>query len=410
MVTGQRPAARSLATVLLTDIVGSTGLAAKMGDDTWRRLLDDHDAMVRSLLRAHQGREINTAGDGFIATFASPTKAIACASAIVAAANGLGVQIRAGLHTGEVERRGRDVGGIGVHIAARVMGLAGPDEILVSNTVHDLVAGSGIAFAPRGIHALRGVPGRRRLFAVGETEKVQRPRQAKPTPTKTQRLRVVIADDHPMWRETLRALLERGRSVEVVAEAASGAEALELALSVRPDVIVMDIDMPRLNGIDATRAITSADPDSKVLMLSSLKEPAEVLAAVRAGARGYLIKTAGPGEVLEAITRIASGEIVFPTELSAVVLAELRKPTSPPAVGEVGGLTERERGVLELMAAGLSNQAIAKALHLSAKTVEVHIGSIFTKLGLDATPDHHRRVQAAVVFLRHSGADLGVSP
>jgi class 3 adenylate cyclase/pimeloyl-ACP methyl ester carboxylesterase len=168
-LTGALPHAdpdRVLATVLLTDIVDSTRRAAEAGDRRWRRLLDEHNASVRRQLARFRGREVKTTGDGFLATFDGPTRAIRAAVAIRAGVADTGLQVRMGLHTGEVELLGDDIGGIAVHIAARVMAAAGAGEILCSRTVKDLVAGSGFAFADRGTHRLKGVPDSWQLFAV----------------------------------------------------------------------------------------------------------------------------------------------------------------------------------------------------------------------------------------------------
>ena len=168
-LTGARPPAttnRVLVTTLFTDIVGSSERAADLGDERWRTLLDAHDAVVRSQLARFRGREVNTTGDGFVATFDGPARAVRCTIEIVAALRPLGIEIRAGAHTGEVELRGDDIGGISVHTAARVQSLARPGEILVSRTVTDLVAGSGLTFDDRGEHQLKGIPGRSTLFAV----------------------------------------------------------------------------------------------------------------------------------------------------------------------------------------------------------------------------------------------------
>ena len=157
---------RVLATVLFTDIVDSTRRAAEIGDRDWRALLDAHDAVVRSQLARFRGREVNTSGDGFLAMFDGPQRAIRCAMVIRDAVQALGIEVRAGLHTGECEIRGDDIGGIGVHIGARVSALAGPNDVLVSSTLRDLVIGSGLEFEGRGAHTLKGVPGEWHLFAV----------------------------------------------------------------------------------------------------------------------------------------------------------------------------------------------------------------------------------------------------
>jgi class 3 adenylate cyclase/pimeloyl-ACP methyl ester carboxylesterase len=157
---------RVLATVLFTDIVDSTRRAAEMGDRDWHALLDAHDAIVRSQLVRFRGREVNTSGDGFLAMFDGPQRAIRCAMAIRDAVLSLGIEVRAGLHTGECEIRGDDIGGIAVHIGARVSALAGANDVLVSRTLRDLVIGSGLEFEDRGSHQLKGVPGEWHLSAV----------------------------------------------------------------------------------------------------------------------------------------------------------------------------------------------------------------------------------------------------
>ena len=160
---------RVLATVLFTDIVDSTRHTAQIGDRDWHALLDAHDAVVRSQLARFRGREVNTSGDGFLAMFDGPQRAIRCAMAIRDAVQALGIEVRAGLHTGECEVRGDDIGGIAVHIGARVSALAGSNEVLVSSTLRDLVIGSGLEFEDRGTHQLKGVPGEWHLFTVAST-------------------------------------------------------------------------------------------------------------------------------------------------------------------------------------------------------------------------------------------------
>ena len=165
-VRGGSDSERVLTTIVFTDIVSSTERAALLGDDRWRDLLDNHDTIVRHELKRFAGREVNTAGDGFVATFTSPSAALACADEVVDAVRALGIEVRVGIHAGEVEVRGDDVAGMAVHIGARVAAQAGPGEVLVSSTVRDIVTGSRHRFADRGEHALKGVPGHWQLCAL----------------------------------------------------------------------------------------------------------------------------------------------------------------------------------------------------------------------------------------------------
>jgi len=170
-ITGNRESAlpdleRVLATVLFTDIVDSTHRAAEMGDHSWRRVLDKHDRAAQRVIEKHRGNLIKTTGDGILATFDGPGRAIRCALAFESAAAQIGLQLRAGLHTGEVEIRDADIGGVAVHAAARVMAHSRPGEVLVSRVVTDLVAGAGLKFSDRGSHELKGLPGRWDLFAA----------------------------------------------------------------------------------------------------------------------------------------------------------------------------------------------------------------------------------------------------
>lgn len=169
-LTGEPPVIesdRAFATILFTDVVGSTDALAAVGDQQWKQLLDRHDHLVDRHLTQYRGRKVASTGDGVLATFDGPARAVRCAEAIIAAVRPLGIELRAGLHAGEVEVRGRDIGGIAVHIGQRVSAMAGPGEVLVSRTVTDLVAGSGLEFEDRGEHELKGVPGSWQLYAVG---------------------------------------------------------------------------------------------------------------------------------------------------------------------------------------------------------------------------------------------------
>lgn len=171
--TGATPASpsdRVLATLMFTDIVNSTHQAVALRDRRWRELLDDYDQLADLELAQFRGRRVNATGDGFLAAFDGPTRAIRCALAVVTAAHQLGIEIRAGLHTGEIETRGEDVAGIAVHLAARVATLSGPSEVVVSRTVKDLVAGSDMSFEDRGIHQLKGIPDGWQIYTVVRRE------------------------------------------------------------------------------------------------------------------------------------------------------------------------------------------------------------------------------------------------
>jgi class 3 adenylate cyclase len=164
-----------LTTIVFTDIVGSTQRAAALGDDRWHALLDNHDNIVRHELERFRGIEVNTVGDGFVAIFTSPSVSIDCAEAIIEAVRPLGIEVRVGIHAGEVEVRGDDIAGMAVHIGARVSALAGPSEVLVSSTVRDIVTGSRRKFTEGGEYELKGVPGKWRVCAlVREQATVQR--------------------------------------------------------------------------------------------------------------------------------------------------------------------------------------------------------------------------------------------
>lgn len=157
---------RILTTILVTDIVGSTEIAAKVGDNRWSELLQKHHSVIRDHFGRYRGREINTAGDSFLAAFDGPARAVRCAQAISSDVRQLGISVRCGLHTGECQLEAATLSGIALHIASRIAAMAAPGEVLVSSTVRDLVAGSGISFVERGLQALRGVPGQWNILAV----------------------------------------------------------------------------------------------------------------------------------------------------------------------------------------------------------------------------------------------------
>jgi DNA-binding NarL/FixJ family response regulator len=195
-------------------------------------------------------------------------------------------------------------------------------------------------------------------------------------------LRVLIADDHPLFRDGLRAMFESEPDIELVGEAATGQEAVDLAGRLLPDVALMDIQMPDLDGIEATRRVIAASPKTRVLMVTMFEDDESVLAAMRAGARGYVVKGMRSADAIRAIRAVAQGEAIFSPAIAGrlvSMLADARQSARPAAFPE---LTERERQTLNLMAQGHKNAAIAERLHLSPKTVRNYVTSIFDKLEL----------------------------
>ena len=208
-------------------------------------------------------------------------------------------------------------------------------------------------------------------------------------------LRVLVADDHPLFRAGLRSTLELAESVELVGEVEDGAEAVDAALALKPDVVVMDLHMPGLNGIDATRAIVSAQPGVGVLVLTMFEDDESVFAAMRAGARGYLLKGADQSEILRAVEAVGRGEAIFGPSIAQRVIEFMSRPHAAPPQ-PFPELTARELEVLELIAQGMSNAKIAEHFVLSQKTVRNHVSNILTKLRVADRPQ-------AIVRAREAG-------
>lgn len=213
-------------------------------------------------------------------------------------------------------------------------------------------------------------------------------------------LRVLIADDHPVFRAGLRAMLEVEDGVEVVGEAGTGAEVLSLVDNLRPDLVLMDLNMPELDGVGATRRLTHDHPDVRILVLTMFDDDDSVFAAMRAGARGYLLKDSDSPEVLRALAAVGSGEAIFGPTIAERVLAFLTRPLSAYDQQLFPELTAREREILDLMAAGKPNGDIARQLFISPKTVRNNISSIFAKLQV---------ADRAQAIIRARSAGLGSS-
>jgi DNA-binding NarL/FixJ family response regulator len=218
-------------------------------------------------------------------------------------------------------------------------------------------------------------------------------------------IRVMVVDDHPMWRDAVaRDLAEAG--YDVVATAADGAQALRVAGAARPDVVVLDLQLPDMSGVEVTRGLRAAHPAAHVLVLSASGEQQDVLDAVKAGAVGYLLKSAARGEFLDAVRRTAGGDAVFTPGLAALVLGEFRRLAAAPASDEAAALqlTERETEILRMVATGLSYKQIASRLVLSHRTVQNHVQNTLGKLQL------HNRVELVRYAIEHGLADGGERP
>jgi DNA-binding NarL/FixJ family response regulator len=213
----------------------------------------------------------------------------------------------------------------------------------------------------------------------------------------SERLGVLIADDHPLFRDGLRGLLSTVDDVELLGEATTGEEAVALALELQPDVVVMDVQMPEVNGIEATRRITADSPHVGVLVLTMFEDDDSVFAAMRAGARGYLLKGSAQAEILRAVRAVASGEAIFGPTVAVRLMQFFASSDRPPEI--FPELTQREREILEHLARGRSNVEIARTLFLSQKTVRNNVSNIFTKL-------HVADRAQAIVRAREAG--LGV--
>jgi DNA-binding NarL/FixJ family response regulator len=207
--------------------------------------------------------------------------------------------------------------------------------------------------------------------------------------------RVLVADDHPTFRRGLRALIDSLPDIELIGEAADGETAVAQAAQLLPDVVVMDLNMPGLNGVEATRRIVAANPSIAVLVVTMLDEDESVFAAMRAGARGYVVKGAETEDLLRALESVARGDVVFGPAVASRVLSYLTRPLSARDPVLFPELSDREREVLELLARGMSNSQIARKLVVSPKTVRNHVSNIFTKLQVNDRAEAVRRAQAA---------------
>ena len=417
-------------TFLFTDIEGSTKILRRLGDG-YADLLTDHQLLLREAFERCGGREMGTEGDSFFVVFRRASEAVDAALAAQRALaeyqwpEGAEVRVRMGIDTGEVSVADDRYLGMAVHRAARICSVASGGQIVVSPATRALVEDpdSSVELRDLGAHSLRGFDHPIRLyqvvapgvpsdsrplrtepsadapFAGRETELAAAGQRAVANGKAAARIRVLLVDDQALVRAGFRMILEAEGDMDVVGEAADGTQALTEAHRLKPDVVLMDVRMPELDGIEAARRMLAADGGPRIVMLTTFDMDEYVYEALRAGASGFLLKDVPPEQLVAGIRAVASGEALLAPAVTKRVIEEfVRRPpdavrTAPP---ELAALTDREAEVLTLMARGLSNAEIAKELYVSDTTVKTHVARVLMKLRL------RDRVQA-VVFAYESG-------
>jgi DNA-binding NarL/FixJ family response regulator/class 3 adenylate cyclase len=384
-------------TFLFTDIEDSTSLWEQHPQEM---LVADarHNQILREAIESNNGYVFQVIGDAFCAAFHTAGDAVRAAvkSQLDLHAEkweDTHIRVRMGIHTGKAEVQVADglySGYITLSRAQRLMSAGYGGQVLVSFAAQELVYDE----LPKGVEL--NDMGKWRLKNLSRPEHIFQlmipglpadfPSLKIPT-TKDfsmDTIRILIADDHALFREGLRALFAALPDIEVVGEAAEGATAITQVDALRPDVVLMDINMPGVNGIEATRRILSTHPNLGIIMVTMLEDDASVFSAMRAGARGYVLKGAHHEEILQAIRAVAAGQAVFGPAIATRMMNFFQGLNGAPRTGEAAQafpeLTEREREVLTLIAQGISNKEIAEKLFISAKTVSNHITNIFSKL------------------------------
>jgi DNA-binding NarL/FixJ family response regulator/class 3 adenylate cyclase len=400
-------------TFLFSDLEGSTALLRQLRN-RYGDLLGEHQQLLRAAFDDAGGSEIDTQGDSFFVAFRKARDAVIGAVAGQRALqahdwpDGVQVRVRIGIHTGEASVSENRYHGLAVHRAKRICDAGHGGQILLSQTSQHLLEDEE---EPLPGCTLRDL-GRQRLKdfdrPVGIFQLVARDLATEFPPLRTlatgsdgERLSVLIADDQALVRAGFRMILDAEDGVEVVGEASSGAEAIAEVRRLRPDIVLMDVRMPEMDGIEATRRLLAEDGvQTKVVMLTTFDMDEYVYEALRAGASGFLLKDTPPEQLVEGIRSVGSGEALLAPSITKRVIEEFvrRPPESvrPAPSPKLAELTERELEVLRQVARGLSNAEIAKELFVSDTTVKTHVSHILMKLEL------RDRVQA-VVFAYESG-------
>jgi len=414
-------------TFLFSDVEGSTELLRRLRD-RYAEVMADHERLLRSAFRNSGGHEINTQGDSFFVAFRKPKDAVGAA---LDAQRALAchpwpeeaeMRVRIGIHTGEATVAGDQYVGLAVHRAARICAAAHGGQVLLSQTTQALLEDEEelgeLDFCDLGPRSLKNFDRPVRIYqllapdlpaefpelrsaeegARGSAQLADRHEVADVEDVAAEasgRVRVLIVDDQALVRTGFRMILDAEDDMDVVGEAANGKEALTEAGRLNPDVVLMDVRMPELDGIEATRRLLAGDGvESKVVMLTTFDMDEYVYEALRAGASGFLLKDAPPEQLVDGIRAVCSGDALLAPSVTRRVIEEfVRRPpdavrTAPPEIEE---LTPRECEVLKLIARGLSNSEIAKSLVVSETTVKTHVAHVLMKMDL------RDRVQAVVM-------------
>jgi DNA-binding NarL/FixJ family response regulator/class 3 adenylate cyclase len=410
----------STVTFLFSDVEGSTALLRKLRDG-YRNVMGKHEELMRAAWAEASGRELDADGDSFFVAFPRPRQAV---DAAVAAQRALAahdwpeggeVRARIGIHTGEASLAGDQYVGLAVHRAARICDAGHGGQILVSETTRSLLEDEEQEFEEFELHDLGPqvlkdfdrpvriyqltIAGHQAEFPAlrtaghGATELADRQEELAAT-EKDGAVRVMIVDDQALVRAGFRMILEAEPDLEVVGEASDGGEAVEASQSLKPDVVLMDVRMPEMDGIEATRRLLADGPETKVVMLTTFDMDEYVYDALRAGASGFMLKDVPPEQLVEGIRSVASGDALLAPSVTRRVIEEFvrRPPASVRTLpAKLEDLTARELEVLKLVARGLSNAEIAGALFVSETTVKTHVAHVLMKLDL------RDRVQAVVL-------------
>jgi DNA-binding NarL/FixJ family response regulator/class 3 adenylate cyclase len=406
-------------TFLFTDVQGSTTLLRRLKEG-FAAVLAQQEGILRQATENAGGQEFGTQGDASFFVFRNPKDAVVAAvegqRALTEATwpEGVDLRVRMGIHTGEAALAAGRYLGLAVNRAARICAVGQGGQILVSPTTHALLEDAehefpGVSFSDLGPQRLKDFDRPVPIYQVeaadlqAEFAPLSAPaaeKEIRVEDARAPRVRILIVDDQALVRAGFRMILEAEEDIEVVGEAADGREAIEAATSLAPDVVLMDVRMPEIDGIEATRRLLEQDgADAKVVMLTTFDMDEYVYEALRVGASGFLLKDVPPEQLVAGIRAVASGDALLAPSVTRRVIEEfVRRPpdsvrTAPPALEE---LTAREVEVLKLMARGLSNAEIAQELVVSETTVKTHVAHVLMKLGL------RDRVQA-VVFAYESG-------